>query len=249
MTPTRILNFVVLAALSLFLGACGGGHKTPTTTPTTFTASSFTGAQAFSATGSDPADGDYFVAGSITADGKGGITGIEDLNLGSGVDSNVPLSGTYTVDRAGNVSVTLSDGTGIPTFFTFSLVGGPANQKISYNGTGSGSLQTQSTNGFSNVGTFAFTLSGEGEGTVSGSGSFTTGAGGAIGTGTEKYQDGSYVRNVAALSGMVSPAFDGGRGSAVIGSNIFSYYVVSPTQIILAGLESSTLLSGTATKQ
>jgi hypothetical protein len=242
-------HFFVLLTMATLLCACGSNHKSTASTAALPTQASFNGPYAFSATGTDPADGDYFIAGSLSADGKGGILGIEDLNLGSGVDSNVPFSGTYVVDSAGAVMVTLSDGSGTPTFFSFSTAGAIGNQKINYNGTGSGTLQTQNTGGFSNVGNFSFTLNGEGEGTVTGSGSFATGAGGSITAGTETYKDGNYIRNVAALSGTVSPAFSGGRGTAVIGSNIFSYYVVSPTQIILAGLEDSTLIFGTATKQ
>jgi hypothetical protein len=67
--------------------------------------------------------------------------------------------------------------------------------------------------------------------------------------GSENYQDGNYTRNTSTLSGNLSPQFSGGRGVAVIGPDIFSYYVVSQNQIVLAGLEDSTLLFGTATKQ
>lgn len=84
---------------------------------------------------------------------------------------------------------------------------------------------------------------------VTASGSFSLNSAGQIASGTEQYQDGSYTRNTAALSGVLSPAFTGGRGTAVIGSNLFSYYVVSQNQIILAGLEETNLLYGTATKQ
>src|SRR5205085_10816951 len=112
-------------AMAGLLAACGGNSNksTSNSNPTTGVAQ-LNGTFVFSASGSDPADGSYFVAGSFTADGKGGLTGIEDLNLGSGVDSNVPFTGTYLIDSAGNVAVTVSDGTGIPTFFTFPMPSG-----------------------------------------------------------------------------------------------------------------------------
>src|SRR5205823_7609033 len=113
-------SIAVLAIAGLF-SSCGGGNNNNSQSGNAIPATQLNGSFAFSANGSDPADGNYFVAGSFTADGKGGLTGIEDLNLGSGVDSNVPYTGMYQVDSAGAVSATISDGTGIPTFFTFAI--------------------------------------------------------------------------------------------------------------------------------
>ena len=193
----RSLLTVALAAL---LAACGSGKSsTSSGSNATPAVPQLNGTFVFSASGSDPADGSYFVAGSFTADGKGGLTGIEDLNLGSGVDSNVPFTGTYLIDSAGNVAVTVSDGTGIPT--------------------------------------------------VTGSGSFTTNAAGSFTAGSENFSDGAFARTSSALSGTLSPVFSGGRGTAVIGSELFSYYAISQNQIVLAGLEDSALIYGTATKQ
>ena len=245
----RLSRFIVVLVLPGLFAACGGGNNNSGSNNNGTAAAPLSGTFAFSANGTDPADGSYFVAGSFTADGKGGLTGIEDLNLGSGVDSNVPFTGTYQADSAGNVAVTISDGTPVPTFFTFPTPSGSTAVKLNYNGTGTGTVQAQSTSGFSNVGTFTFTLNGQGEGTVTGSGSFTTNAAGSILSGSESFQDGAFARNTSALSGTLSPVFSGGRGMAVIGPDMFSYYAVSQNQIILAGLEDATLIYGTATKQ
>ena len=241
---------IATLALAGLLAACGSDKSnTASGSNATPSVAQLNGTFVFSANGSDPADGSYFVAGSFTADGKGGLTGIEDLNLGSGVDSSVPFTGTYQVDSAGTVAVTVSDGTGVPTFFTFPVPSGSGATKVSYDGTGTGTVQAQSTSGFSNVGTFAFTLNGQGEGTVTGSGSFTTNAAGSFTAGTENFSDGPFARNTSALTGTLSPVFNGGRGTAVIGTELFSYYAVSQNQIVLAGLEDTTLIYGTATKQ
>ena len=251
---TSSLRVPVVIVATAFLAACGSNGINNSTGATVSLApqgsvAQLSGTFVFSASGTDPADGDFFVAGSLTSDGKGNVTGVEDLNLGSGVDSAVPFTGTYTVDGGKNVTLTLSDGTGTPTYLIFPVPSGSPAAKLNYDGTGSGTLQTQSSS-FSNVGTFTFTLNGEGEGTATGSGTFTTvDSSGTIASGGENYQDGNYTRNTAALTGVLSPSFDGGRGTAVIGPNMFSYYVVSQNQIILAGLEDSTLLYGTATKQ
>jgi hypothetical protein len=247
----RFCRFLVVLALAGLLAACGGGRlgkvlsdQEATVPPSV---AQFRGSFAFSAMGSD-SDGNYFVAGSLSANGRGGITGLEDLNFGSGVDSSVPFAGTYRVE-AGNVTAALEDRSGTPTVITFLLPEGSSAVRINYDGTGSGTLQGQSAKGFSNAGKFLFTLNGEGEGDITGSGTFAIGAAGTIISGTEKYQDGTYSRDTDELTGLLSPAFERGRGTAVIGGNIFSYYVVSQNQIILAGLEDSRLIYGTATRQ
>jgi hypothetical protein len=242
---------LVVLALSSLLAACGGGRLGKAAADQKVTVppgvSQFKGTFAFSATGSD-SDGNYFVAGSFSANGRGGITGLEDFNWGSGVDSSVPFAGTYRVE-AGSVTASLEDKIGISTVITFPIPDGSSAVAIYYDGTGTGTLQAQSAKGFSNTGTFAFKLNGEGNGEISGSGTFATSPAGTIISGTETYQDGTYSRETDELSGLLSPALERGRGTAVIGSNIFSYYVVSQNQIILAGLEDSRLIYGTATRQ
>jgi hypothetical protein len=253
----RLFLWAPVIVLTAFLASCGSnGIDNSTGRTTSATAATpqssvaqLSGTLVFSASGTDPANGDFFVAGSLTSDGKGNVTGVEDLNLGSGVDSGVAFTGTYTVDSAKNVTLTLSDGMGTPTFLIFPIPSGSNSAKLNYDGSGTGTVQAQSISNFSNAGTFAFSLNGEGEGTVTGSGNFITGSAGQFASGSENYQDGSYARNTAALGGQLSPAFDGGRGIAVIGPNVFSYYVVSQNQIILAGLEDDSLLYGTAMKQ
>lgn len=246
----RFLQSAVLIAMSGLLASCGSSKdSTNSANAPTAAVAQLNGAFTFSANGTDPADGDYFVAGSFTADGKGGLNGLEDLNLGSGVDSNVPFTGTYQIDSSGAVFATISDGTGVPTFLTFSVPSGSSGAKLNYDGTGSGTLQAQTASAFSNAGTFTFTLNGEGEGTVTASGSFATDVTGSFTAGTESFQDGQFNRDTTALGGVLTPAFGGGRGTAVIGPDIFAYYVVSQNKMILAGLGDSTLIYGTATKQ
>ena len=248
----RFRHFLVVLALCSIFAACGGGHLSKANAAEQKAAvqpglAQFRGAFAFSAAGSD-SDGKYFVAGSFSANGRGVITGLEDFNSASGVDSSVPFAGSYRVE-GGSVTAWIEDKTGIPTVIAFQLPDGSSPVPISYDGTGSGTLQAQSAKGFSNAGTFAFKLDGEGESDITGSGTFATSNAGTIISGTEKYQDGTYSRETEELTGLLSPALERGRGTAVIGSNIFSYYVVSQNQIILAGLEDSRLIYGTATRQ
>src|SRR5215470_9578490 len=126
MTRVRALYLGLVLCATLFSMACGGSSsKSTTATAAAAQPGALKGSFVFTATGSDPTDGDYFIAGSFQSDGAGHITsGIEDVNLGSGVASEIPFTGTYTADAAGNISATLSDGSGIPTFFNEVSSGG-----------------------------------------------------------------------------------------------------------------------------
>ena len=208
------------------------------------------GSYVFFASGTDSRNHDYFVAGSFSADGRGNITGVEDLKRGSTVDSGVELEGAYQFDSIGTAVATLSDGNERVATVTFTIPSGSAKAAFLYNGTATGTIQRQSTSGFSNVGKFDYKLSGQGEdGEASASGSFVTAATGEISAGTEEFEDGIFSRTTDELSGQLGTELGRGRGIAIIGLHKFSYYVVSPKEIILAGLDSSTSLFGTATAQ
>ena len=96
----RIPAIFLLFPAVLLLNSCGN-NSTPAFNPVvpsgSFSNAGLKGGYVFTAAGTDPADGDYFAAGSLQADGAGNATGIEDVNLGSGVDSAVPVTGTYLV--------------------------------------------------------------------------------------------------------------------------------------------------------
>src|SRR5438067_13865544 len=101
-------SIAVLAIAGLF-SSCGGGNNNNSQSGNAIPATKLNGSFVFSANGTDPADGSYFVAGSFTGDGKAGLTGIEAWNLGSGVDSNVSYTCTYLVVSARGVWLIISD--------------------------------------------------------------------------------------------------------------------------------------------
>ena len=247
MNAKRFFLCLIVLGTSVFALACGGRGSVRTSSAKP-SLDPLRGSYVFFASGSDPRKGDYFVAGSLTADGRGNLTGVEDLKRGSVVDSGVELEGTYQLDSSGAVHATLSDGSETIATLIFRIPGGAAKASFLYDGTGTGTVQRQTTTGFSNVGKFDFKLSGQGEeGEASASGSFTTVATGEISTGSEEFEDGIFSRTTDALTGQLGSQLGRGRGIAIIGLNKFSYYVVSPNQIILAGLDRATSLSGTAT--
>ena len=248
MTSKQCLQSLITLGATAFAVACGGhpslhANAKPTLDP-------LRESYVFFANGTDPRKGDYFVAGSFTADGRGNLRGVEDLKRGSGVDSGVELEGTYQVDSIGTVHANISDGRELLATLIFVIPTGSEKAAFLYNGTATGTVQRQSTSGFSNVGKFDFKLSGKGEeGEASAKGSFTTDVTGEISAGTEELEDGIFSRTTDGLTGQLGVQLGRGRGRAIIGLHKFSYYVISRNQIILAGLDSSISLFGTATAQ
>jgi len=66
------------------------------------------------------AAGIYHAAGSFVADGKGGLTGVEDINRTSGPLTNQAFTGTYTIgpDNRGTFTITLDS---VTSTFAFAL--------------------------------------------------------------------------------------------------------------------------------
>ena len=249
----NVIRVLGASALALALTACGGsGSNTTTGTGTgTATVGSLSGNFVFSAVGTDPTDGDYAVAGSFVADGKGNITsGVADYNLGSGVDPDVPLTGTYTVSGTGAVVVNLTDGGSVKDTITTTVVPASGSSPISsFDGTGTGTLYTQVATGFTPAGTYNFTVGGEGNNTVSGSGSVVAGSAGTFTSGSLTYTDGATTNNYTNPSGFVFTPNAIGRGQAALNGDNLSYYVIGPKQVEFIGLDARALLILPATKQ
>jgi hypothetical protein len=202
-------------------------------------------------TGTDPSDGDYAVVGSFVTDGKGNITsGVADYNLGSGIDSGVPLKGTYTVSSGGAVAVSLTDGASVKDTFTTTMPTGSASGLITaFDGTGTGLFYPQNTTGFTPVGAYTFTVAGEGNYTVTGSGSFVVGPGNTFTGGTLSYQDGNTLTATSSPAGFLFTPNSLGRGQGALNGNNLSYYVIGPKQIEMINLDERALLLLPAQKQ
>ena len=245
---TRPIASLVLAAAAVSLTSCGTSSNPAPAAPA-YTTSNLSGGYVFTANGTDPTDGDYAVAGTFQADGKGNITGgIADYNLGSGIDPHVQFTGTYTVASQGAGTVSITDSQGVQDTFTIYLTNGSTggiSGVSSFDSSGSGELVPIGTQAASLAGTYSFSLTGEEFGALAESGTFTTNAAGTITSGTDSYTDAGASGSNAALSGYLLPIVNG-RGYAVIGPHTFGYYLNSLNQIILVGLDDQALLSGTA---
>jgi hypothetical protein len=242
-----ILKCVGASVLSTALVACGNGGSSSGSgsggTTLGLTPSALSGNFVFTATGTDATDGDYSVVGSFVADGNGNITsGVADYNLGSGIDDNVALTGTYTVS-GGTIAVTLTDGGSIKdTFTTVPLNAGSAGVS-NFDGSGSGKLYAQTTAGFTPAGAYTFSVTGEGDGAVSGSGQVVATTSGAFTGGTLTYTDTQSSRTYAPVTGILGPtAATSGRGFANVEGNNLAYYVVGPSQIQMMGIDARALL-------
>jgi hypothetical protein len=187
--------------------------------------------------------------GSFVADGNGKITsGVADYNLGSGIDPTVPLTGTYTV-AAGVATINLTDGGAVKDTFTSMLATSGTSPIAAFDGNGSGTLYPQVTSGFTPVGAYAFTVKGEGQGTVTGSGNFVVAPGNTISAGTLAYTDGGVLMNYTATTGFIDTPQPSGRAQAALVGYNLAAYVVSPSQVLLIGLDEHNLILLTATKQ
>ena len=232
--------------MAIVLVACGNKNSPAPQPP--LGATSLSGSYVFTATGTDSGDGDYSVVGSFVADGAGHITsGVADYNLGSGIDDNVSLTGSYTAS-GGTATVTLMDSGVVKDTFTAVLVNSGSTTLASFDGTGSGTLYPQVTSGYTTAGTYSFSIKGEGDGVISGSGQVVAAASGAFTSGNLTLTNGSASQTYSAVTGLLGPTGAGGRGFANIEGNNLAYYVVGPSQIQMMGIDARYLLTIPATK-
>jgi hypothetical protein len=254
------LSFLLITTTLIVLAGCGGGASRPTPTGG-FNNTSLTGTYAFSFAGTD-ANGFFAVAGSLQANGSGQITGgVEDINRGAGIATNVPITGTYVVRADGRGIATLNSSV---TNFSLAFVLTGQNALITRFETvagGSGTLDLQTASAFSTTalaGTFAFNLSGiDAAGNVMATaGSLTTNAAGAVTAGVQDSDDnGVILTNQAITPAGSSITVNGsnGRGTATIvtttGTLSFAFYVVDANHIKLVETDAGTTLAGDAFRQ
>ncbi|MGB6630845.1 MAG: hypothetical protein WBE52_06370 [Terriglobales bacterium] len=261
--------FMALAAVSgIFLTAGCGTSGSTAPNNNGFSNSSLTGTYVISISGTDvnSAGNEVFfaIAGSVTADGNGNITGgTVDIN-----DANLPSPGVFPGQAltASKYSIT-SDGRGTGTLITpqgtfgldFILTSSSHGliSRFDGNGTGSGTLDTQGSATQSSLGSLAFSLSG-----AAGANPFGTVGGftlnpttGAITTGVQDFNEkGSSISGPggAVLTG--SLVVNSGTGTAQFnssfGSLLFDVWVIDSTHLKLIETDTSGIaLSGDAFTQ
>ncbi len=252
---------MVVAAAVLALAGCGGSTSRPTPTGG-FTAASLTGTYAFAFSGTD-ANGFFSVAGSLQANGSGQITsGVEDINRGAGIATNVPITGTYVIRADGRGVATLNSSV---TNFTLSFVIVSSSKalltRFETGASAGGTLDLQSSSTFSTTalaGTFAFNLSGiDAAGNALATiGSLTTNNTGAVTAGVQDSVDNGVVLTNQAITtagSSITVSTTNGRGTATIvtttGTLTFAFYVVDSNHIKLVETDAGTTLAGDAFRQ
>lgn len=223
-----------------------------------FSNATLSGQYAFSCSGVDTS-GFFLAAGSFNADGNGNLTnGVEDLNHGTGVFSNLTFTGIYSIDPDGRGSATLtsSQGTSNLRFVVLSNDGALFIQFDTF-AVGTGTIEKQDSTAFSNSalsGDFSFSLGGIGSSGFDGSaaGRFTMDGVGGISAGVEDVNDWGVIDTNISFTGTYNVG-QNGRGTATIidpsATLQFSFYVVSANRIKIVSLDYLPAMLGQAERQ
>ena len=103
------------------------------------------GNSGFVVTGTDP-NGPTAIGGQITADGKGGFTGVETISDNGNVTADVPVTGTYIVHANCTGKGKITPKGGSASHFNFTIVSGGTDVQLVITDSGtveSGSAQAQ----------------------------------------------------------------------------------------------------------
>jgi hypothetical protein len=225
-----------------------------------FSGAMLSGQYAFSYTGFD-ADGLFFAAGSIVADGNGTITsGLLDLNTFSGVFSNLTLTGTYTVNPDGRAEILLTDSDDFPYTLRTVLISPDRLHMIEFDtfAGGQGFIEKQDPAAFNNAafaGGYAFRFNGiDDNSVISLAGRMTAdGAGGNLTAGVMDINDGGTATTNAAFDGTYDLSAGNGRGTALVntptGPVDFAIYMVSASKAYFISTDFVPAFLGTAEMQ
>ena len=268
-----VLSIVAFFGLAFLVGCGNNGAPAPTPPPSGgFSKSDLKGTYVFSTAGSDPNGAFFTMAGTLQADGNGGIAGgTIDINdsdpilnppvqaFGQSISSN--SSYTVSVDGRGQIFLTNTPLGTISFDFVLSSSSGGLITEFDGNGTGSGTLDLQSstiTQAQMAQG-YVVSLSGVDSNTnfLSGAGAFTLAADGTVasGTGVNDFNESQIVLAGGALNGNVTLAAGGGSGTAqlstAVGSLSFNFYVIDANHLKFIETDAlpQAVLSGDAFKQ
>jgi len=271
-----VLPIIALLSLSFLVG-CGGSGSTPSTPPPTggFSNTNLSGTYVFSTSGQDASGLGFFIAiaGTFTANGSGGITGgtiSANDPVGGVLSGQAVTGGTYNVGVDGRPAsssglLTLQTAAGNFTF-DFVLTSSEHGLITLYdpnNGTGSGTLDLQTTVTQASIDSqsYAFNVNGIGsantstgaETSYSSVGGFTLDANGSIGVTTSGVQDvnsnGISVcgpNGCTINSGSISLASVPGIATIATNAGTFNFdvYPVDPSHLKLIEVDAFPVLAG-----
>jgi hypothetical protein len=271
----RLLMALTAIASTLLIASCGSsGSGVPTPNGGGFNNGNLSGTYVLSISGTDfhPSSGTesfFAIVGTITADGKGNITGgtvdINDANLGgTGVFLAQPVGrSTYNITSDGRGTAKLPTAEGdFGVVFVLTSNGHGLITRFDPFGSGSGTLDLQGSASQSSLGSLAFSLAGTDStgnplGTV---GAFTLNSSGSVTSGAEDFNDNgssnNYLTgpaNLAPTSSLVLTSSTQGTAQldTSFGSLGFDVWVIDSTHLkfIETDTTSGVALSGDAFTQ
>jgi hypothetical protein len=213
--------------------------------------SKLSGQYAFSFTGYD-SNGSYLAAGSFTADGKGNLTGEEDVNNFAAPSTDLAITGTYTVNSDNRGTMTINSPLGDFTYKFALNTAGNKGRLISFDQSGvrgSGVIELQDTTAFNPyvfANGYVMALSGQdtANGRIAALGLiFPDGAGFVSGSTLDLNDAGSVAPTFASFSGIYG-VDSTGRGTLTLlipglggGTIDFAFYVVSANEFLLVSTD------------
>lgn len=256
-----LVLFLALSTLALLV-ACGGSSSPKATPPPSggFSASDLNGTYVFSSTGSDSTNGLFLaIAGTLVANGSGGITGGTVDIVGVDVTPPTPVAqaisgGSYTVGVDGRGQASLSSSAGNFTL-DFVLSSGSHGLVTLYdsNGTGSGTLdlQTAVTSLSQLAGPYALSLAGIDTtgASLATAGAFTLNSTGTTtAAGVEDFNDGGIPLTDESLTAAATLGSGTGPGTITFTTNFgvltFDFYPIDATHLKFIETDFTDILAG-----
>jgi hypothetical protein len=242
----RTVGGVIAFFVLVFLAGCGSSSNTATPPPSGgFSNSNLKGTYVFSMVGSDSTANNNFlaIAGTFAANGTGGNGGITDGTLDindaglTAPATNIAITGgTYAVTSDGRGQATLVAatpfGTSLKVDFVLTSSGHGLITEFDGFGTGSGSLDLQSSTSQPAAGTYVMGLSGiSGINTLTGGGIPVATAGGialdasGVASGSMDYNNNETTSNLTINSGSMVSAGTPGKATLVTSGGTFNFDV------------------------
>lgn len=260
-------RFVLPFALSFLAALAGCGSSSPTATPPPtggFTNSNLKGTYVFSTSGTDVNGAPIAIVGSFTACGcsggtiSGGTIDAGDPALSAPISLQSFSSGTYKITADGRGQAELSTSTALGTVTLDFVLASPSGGLVTEfddNGTGSGTLDLQTSTTQSQLKSYAFELAGaDGSGnSLLSAGAFSLNGSATVSGGVGDFNDSGIPYVAQALGGSVTLGSGGTNGSAqldgALGLLSFDFYVVDATHLKFIENDGVEFLSGDAFSQ
>ncbi len=253
------LDFVLISAqrglVIRFDGNATGSGTMDLQSPAPMSPAAFQGTFAFNLSGVDSRGSVFASVGSFTADTAGAITGgVADLNDNGLVQTNLPVTGSYTLAADGRGTATLITSAATFNLIFYTVDANHLKMVESDAAPAQGGEAFRQQGAMSNASFFgrhAFTVAGGVSGPFVGGGVMTADGNGTITSGTEDFNSsGTAVRNLA-LSGTYSIAANG-RGTLTLNdTNTTSHFAIYPSSggLQMLQIDSVAISSGAAFPQ